>query len=120
MTDLVHLRAPCGPVIAFTLPLHEAIEHQWRNGELERVCEDGSPWGGDGTPEGLSVPPPEFVPAEDDATPARPADSAAKKAWQDHAVALGAVAEDEAAGMTRADLIARCTPPELDPLAKEA
>ena len=88
MTDRIRLRAASGIVIDFTLPLHESITHQWRNGELQR---------------------------DEDDDPVRPADSAPKKAWQDYAVAVGALSGEEAAGMTRQQLIDASTPPELRP-----
>src|ERR1700722_18563167 len=44
---MIHLRGPQGMVIDLSLPLHETITEQWRNGELERVTADGSPWEGD-------------------------------------------------------------------------
>lgn len=114
MADEVHLKAPSGVAIRFSLPLHATIDEQWRKGEMQRVTGDGLAWEGDEYDLDGAGPAAE-TPAE--GGPSRPADSAAKKAWQDYAVSLGACTEDEAAGMTRADLIGTCTPPELDPLA---
>jgi hypothetical protein len=134
----IRLRAPSGVVIDYTLPLHEAIHHQWRNGEMQRVDDDEMPWEGDEydldsaygrRPEGR-VPGPD---AEDSdgpevtypdgsetgnagtSQPQRPADDAPKKAWQDFAVAVGAVDASEAPRLTRQQLIDRSTPPELQP-----
>lgn len=106
MADLIYLKAHSGVVIGMTLPLHEAIEHQWKTGELERVSEDGSPWQEN-----------ENLPGEPsgDGEPARPRESAHKREWQAHAVALGACTEEEAQGMTRAQLIDLTTPPEEKP-----
>lgn len=115
--DLIHLQAPSGAVIGFSLPLHEAIEGQWLRGELQRVTADGAPWEGDqydvaavpgdaGTRAGD---------AADDDAPVRPSGNAPKQSWQAYAAGVGAVTADEAAGMTRAELIAACTPPELLP-----
>lgn len=117
----VHLRAPSGHVIRFTLPMHEAIATQWRNGELQRVNEDETPFEGDqydltgvydAVPEEAVVP---VAAGNFPAGPARPADSAPLKAWQDYAVAVKACTQAEAAAMNRADLIAKCTPPEMRP-----
>lgn len=47
MSGRLHLRAPSGLVINYTLPLHETIQGQWRAGELQRVTEDGGPYPGD-------------------------------------------------------------------------
>lgn len=116
---MVRLRAPSGVVIDHTLPLHETIAHQWRNGELQRVDDGGDLWEGNeydlSGAYGTDAEVRQGTDGEDE-VPARPADTAPKKAWQDYAVAVKACTEDEAAGMTRADLIARCTPPELNPL----
>jgi hypothetical protein len=118
----VHLRAPSGHLIRFTLPLHEAIATQWRNGELQRVQEDGSPFEGDqydlsalleGSPGEAAAPAASAAPVP--AGPARPAESAPLKAWQDYAVAVGACTAAEAVAMTRPDLVAKCTPPEMQP-----
>lgn len=121
----VHLRAPSGHVIRFTLPMHEAISTQWRNGELQRVNEDGSSFEGDqydltGIYDGAPDEAPAPVSAAAAATPAgptRPADSAPLKAWQDYAVAIKACTPTEAAALTRPDLVAKCTPPEMKPAA---
>ncbi|MGH3205110.1 MAG: hypothetical protein ACRDP5_24130 [Streptosporangiaceae bacterium] len=113
MAGMVHLKSPSGTVIDFSLPLHEAIMHQWRNGDLQRVTKNGAAWTGD--PFNLDGSPARAAAAlrTGDGQPARPVDSAPKKAWQDYAAAIGAVPGEEAAGMARADLIAACTPPEL-------
>jgi hypothetical protein len=104
-----------GHVIAFTLPLHETVDQQWRNGELQRVNEDGSPFEGDQYDlAGMYDLPPEDPPAgPPDRAPARPADNAPLKAWQEYAVAVGACTAEEAVAMTRPDLISKCTPPEM-------
>jgi hypothetical protein len=115
----VHLRAASGHVIRFTLPLHEAIGQQWRNGELQRVQEDGSEWEGDqydldgayDVAEAAAPAAAEPLPGG----PARPADSAPLKAWQDYAVAIKACTQAEAAAANRSVLIAKCTPPEMRP-----
>jgi len=113
-----------GHVISFTLPLHETVDQQWRNGELQRVNEDGTPYEGDQYDlSGIYDLPPDEAAAPAVASaagPARPADSAPLKAWQDYAAAVGACTAAEAAGMTRPDLIARCTPPEMRPAAPGA
>ena len=138
---MIHLKADGGVPIGMSLPLHPTITEQWKNGVLKRVTAEGSPWPGDAfdlsgleelaaTPETSEPPadpvtdgqPPQVpVPAADGAPavtePVRPAEGAPKQAWQDYASALGACTADEATGMTRADLIKLCTPPEADPLA---
>lgn len=109
MPDLIHLKAPNGVVIGFSLPLHESIEHQWRHGELQRVDADGNPWQGDETVPGE---PGEDESPDGDAEPVRPRGNAHVSKWAAYAVALGACSEDEAADMTRAQLIELTTPPE--------
>jgi len=167
----IRLRSAAGTVIDHSLPLHEAIEDQWRKGELSRVDDDDMPWQGDeydvsgalerrdreswetsgdphdnlgeddidredgdaaengenGTPtpatvfggtgtdgQGTSQEQPAKM-TDAAGEPQRPADNAPKKAWQDYAVAIGAVGADDAAGMTRQQLADRSTPPELKP-----
>lgn len=140
---MIHLKGPQGMVIDLSLPLHETITEQWRNGELERVTAGGEPWA-DGDPFDLSTaddaPPPESAEIESQepgsepeagsdgqepeqpaggavAEPERPNANAPVQAWRDYAAALSACSADEAAAMTKADLIKLCTPPEADPLA---
>lgn len=146
MSGRLHLQAPSGLVINYTLPLHETIQGQWRAGDLQRVTEDGGAYVGDqydvsdilagdeGGPEsgdagsgegnnpgsgsgGDGAPDPDAgQPGSAAAEPPRPAASAPKQAWQDYAVALGAASEGDAAGMTKDALVKLCTPPEIDPL----
>ena len=110
--SLLHLRAPSGVVIGFTLPLHEAIDGQWRRGELQRVTADGGPWEGDEYDLGTGdAPAPD---AQDPgAAPVRPDANAPKRDWLAYATGIGAVTADEAAKLTRAELITRATPPEM-------
>ena len=164
------LRAASGVVIHHSLPLHPAIDDQWRKGELSRVDDDGMPWEGDeydvsdaldrrsretweasgdphenlgeddidredddeddtepvavsgtesagftnaGTPQEPTVNKPGAI-----GEPTRPADGAPLKSWREFAVAIGAATADEAQGMSRAELVRLCTPPETDPLAE--
>lgn len=119
----IRLRASTGVVIDYTLPLHESINHQWLNGDLSRVGDDGVLYTdnehdlSDAYARGSETAGEGDKPGGDAAVePPRPADSAPKKAWQDYAVLLGAATSEEAAAMTKPDLVARCTPPEIDPL----
>lgn len=135
MSNRLHLRAPSGIIINYTLPLHESIATQWRLGELQRVDEDGASYAGDQYDVSDVLADDEGEPASADAEggpgndpgagdgtqvpaaePVRPASGAPKQAWQDYAVALGAVGEADAAGMTKDALVKLCTPPEIDPL----
>lgn len=132
----IALRAPSGVIIDHTLPLHESIADQWRKGELQRVDGDGNPWsdgdeydlsGAYGSREAVPAADEEagFVPrdegeaglGEGTGEPVRPDGNAPKRAWQDYAVAVGAVPEDEAPRLSRQQLIDRSTPPELRPEA---
>lgn len=123
MTDgLVHLVADGGAVIGFTLPLSEHVEKQWRAGELVRVREDGTEWDeAQDDPDALAEmsDPAGGVSAEpggDVCTlPARPRDSAHRRHWQAYAVELGACDEEQAAAMTKAQLVELVTPPEERP-----
>lgn len=114
--DLVILQADGGAPIGFTLPLAEHVEKQWRAGELVRVHEDGAPWDeawDDPDALAASSDPASGEPAEPDGEPSfpvRPRDSAHRRHWQAYAVALGACTEDEADGMTKAQLVELVTP----------
>ena len=124
---LVHLVADGGTVIGFTLPLPEHVEKQWRAGELRRVHEDGTEWDEAGddpdTLAGMSDPAGAVpAPGGDDPgdVPVRPRDSAHRRHWQAYAVEIGAATEDEADGMTKAQLVELVTPPEEQPPDPEA
>ena len=126
MTDL-WLRE--GHVVGLDLPLGEVIETRWRNGELQRVHEDGSPWQDEDGDEfailalpGATAPP--LSPAEgsqDDPPPPggpeKPAGNASRKTWADYAIALGACTPAEAGQLSRAELIDAVTAPEDKPPA---
>jgi hypothetical protein len=110
----IHFRTPGGHVISMTLPLHSTIEQQWEHGDLHRVNEDGSPWGeplaedaAQATEEGVAE------------TPARPKPAAKVADWQEYAVALGVTSPEDAAGMTKAQLVELTTPPEMLPADPE-
>jgi hypothetical protein len=124
--DLVHLAADGGVAIGFTLPLPEHVEKQWRAGELARVREDGTPWDeAEDDPDTLAGDPSGEDSAEPggdaaEGAPARPRDSAHRRHWQAYAVALGACTEEDAAGMTKAQLMELVTPPEEQPPDPEA
>lgn len=118
MADLVHLRAPNGHVIGMTLPLHPAIEKQWRQGELTRVQADGGPWDeSTDDPDALGGVAP--GPAIEPEGPLRPATGAHKRHWHEYAVAVGACSDEEAGQMTKAALVDLVTPPEEKPAGPE-
>ena len=125
---LVHLVAEGGAVIGFTLPLPEHVRKQWEAGELVRVHEDGTPWDEAGDdPDALAGPdgPASVEPAVPDGdvppdVPVRPRDSAHRRHWQVYAVALGACTQEDADGMTKAQLVELVTPPEELPPDPEA
>jgi hypothetical protein len=114
-----------GHVVGMDLPLGEVIESRWRNGDLQRVNEDGSPWS-DGDefailarddPAGPSpaAADPAATITSDVQAPARPPGNAPRRAWAAYAVALGACTEDVASTLTRAELIDAVTAPEDKP-----
>ena len=114
-------------VIGFTLPLDEHAEKQWRAGELVRVHADGTEWDeAEDDPDALAETSDPAggdpaAPGGDDFTlPARPRDSAHRRHWVAYAVELGACSQDEADGMTRAQLVELVTPPEERPADPEA
>ncbi|WP_042400190.1 hypothetical protein [Streptacidiphilus carbonis] len=118
MTELIHFKAPSGHVIAMTLPLHSTIEQQWEHGDLQRVAEDGSPWV-EAVEVAEVVEGPSGAPAGDVEAPVRPKAAAKIAEWQEFAVAIGACTADEAAGLTKAQLVELTTPPEMQPPVPE-
>jgi hypothetical protein len=112
MADWIHFMTPAGHVIGMTLPLHESIEQQWQNGDLQQVSEDGSSWG---EPDVEGAAQQSHAEGDMPEAPARPKAAANKTEWQDYAVALGACTAEDAAGMTKAQLVELATPRELLP-----
>lgn len=118
--ERVFIRGENGMVNPFDVPVPHHIATRLAKGDLVRVNEDGSPWAPDGTP---SVPPAgDGAPAaaglsgdagsstggEDSDLPPLPAQSASRAVWQEYAVGQG-MDPDEAAGMTKAQLVTRLT-----------
>lgn len=121
------LKAPNGHTIGFTLPLHPTIERQWRDGVLQRVHEDGTPYedpfdgllaaGGVTVASGGSEPSGQPGTEPDSDGPVAPLHAAPKADWLAYAQALGLHPDPKT---TKADLIALTTPPELVPGDVEA
>lgn len=86
-------RGSGGAVMEMDLPLPEVYADQVTRGYLKRVNADGTPWTGEAESAAEGAPVSE-----------RPAQSAQKADWVGWAVAQGADPE-EAAGMTKADLV---------------
>ena len=103
-------------VVEMTLPLHPTIQKAWVAGKLTRVTEDGSPYEGDHYElpgkSGRAAPPP---PGSDGDVPERPKTSASRATWAHYAAEVGACTEDEAAQLTRDQLIDLATAPEDKP-----
>lgn len=110
----IHFKTPSGHVIAMTRPLHSTIEQQWEHGDLQRVNEDGSPWGAPTIETEPAVAEGGFVEA-----PSRPKATAKVAEWQEYAVAIGACSADDAASLTKAQLVELTTPPEMLPADPE-
>ena len=129
MPEMIYLResAPRGEirghVVGCSLPLQPVMRKRWDEGDLVRVTEDGEPWpGGDFLPD--DVPDADAVPKDEPAAadeplpvdidgtdePARPRGNASQDAWAAYAVALGELSEDQAAGMSRDDIVAAVSP----------
>jgi hypothetical protein len=107
-----------GHVVGCTLPLQPVMRKRWDEGDLRRVTESGDPWpGGDVLPDAEpdaaekdAVPAAavELPPVDIDGTdePERPRGNASQEVWRSYVVALGALSEEEASGMTRDELVA--------------
>lgn len=83
--------------------LPDGIRHRLERGDLARITEDGHPWPGDED----EVP---DEPPED--APELPRRNESRQAWEDFAVSQGMDA-DEAAGMTKAELVTEFTRPRI-------
>jgi hypothetical protein len=112
-----------GHVLGLSLPLQPVMQRRWEGGDLVRVTEEGELWpGGDFLPDdagtdavpkdapelvdtpGDRVAPAPFADGSDE--PERPRGNASQEAWMSYVVALGALSEEEASGMTRDELVA--------------
>ncbi|MFZ3494619.1 hypothetical protein ACODT5_15570 [Streptomyces sp. 5.8] len=102
MAETIYLRGEGGAIHAMDLPLHESIADRYARGQLVRVHQDGSPF-----TEGLTA----RAPAESgDEPPApepagRPAQAAPKAEWIAYVVGQGHLSAEDAANLTKADLI---------------
>lgn len=93
--DFIHVRGEGGTVIKMDLPLPDHIEQRLIKGQIHRINEDGSPFHVIAGAQPGPVPGPPLT---------EPAKTAVKEQWVGWAVVRGADAE-EAAGMTKIDLI---------------
>lgn len=93
MAETIHVVGEGGSVFAMDLPLPESIAQRLDTGQLRRVNADGSAFQEE-EPEAKS-------------SPARPAVSAPKVAWVGYAVTVLGLSHDDAAAMTKQDLIDR-------------
>lgn len=101
--ELIYLRDG-GTVCSFSAPLPHHVAARLDKGDLVRVNPDGSAWLQPGEPETADKPLP-------DGAPALPKRTASRAVWQQFAVSQG-MDHDEAARMTKAELIAKFTKDE--------
>ncbi|MFD6874527.1 MULTISPECIES: hypothetical protein [unclassified Streptomyces] len=104
MAETIYLRGEGGGIHAMDLPLHESIADRWARGLLTRVDADGRSFSG-GLDE--NVPAPEGGDGEPSAHKAggKPAPTAVKAEWIAYVVGQGHMSADDAANLTKADLI---------------
>ncbi|MFE9765113.1 hypothetical protein ACFYPC_11360 [Streptomyces sp. NPDC005808] len=100
MTETIYIRGEGGGIHAMDLPLHESVEQRLARGQLTRVNQDGSSYT-DGTTE--AGPSESSDPAADKS--ARPAVNASKSEWIAYVVGQGHLSAEDAANLTKADLI---------------
>ncbi|MEV6174884.1 hypothetical protein AB0L99_42600 [Streptomyces sp. NPDC051954] len=103
MAETIHVRGEGGAIFAMDLPLPEAIGNRLASGLLVRVNEDGSPH--EGAPAQESPTGDEEGSDLTEGRPPRPAVNASKSEWIAHVVARGLLSADDAANLTKADLI---------------
>ncbi|GGV13611.1 hypothetical protein [Streptomyces spectabilis] len=103
MAETIYLRGEGGGIHAMDLPLHESIQQRLERGQLRRVNADGSPLAAEQAPAG---PADDSTPDADPAAPSgRPPVNAPKADWISYIVAQGQLSFDDAANLTKADLI---------------
>ena len=100
MPETIHVRGEGGAIIAMDLPLPEPIAERLEHGQLVRVNADGSPYYGTPAP----APAPAQGSALTEGIVPRPGARAGKDDWVLWAMAVHALPEDEAQGMTKAQL----------------
>lgn len=103
MAETIYLRGEGGGIHAMDLPLHESIADRYARGMLTRVNADGTPF-----TEGLIASPPADTGDGQDAAPeaaGRPAQAAPKAEWIAYVVGQGHLSAEDAANLTKADLI---------------
>ena len=109
MSRSAWFRGEGGGLHEFDLPLPELYAAQERQGRLTRVNPDGSAWSDEPAQE-TEEERKARVDAEDDRRPLgpqRPSQAAAKAQWVDYAQLVSDLSQDEAAAMTKAELVER-------------
>lgn len=116
MVESIYVRGEGGSIVLMDLPLPESIQQRFDAGLIVRVNEDGSLWSDEPA---KPVKPAHVeteaeakarVDAEDDRRPLgpqRPSQAAAKAQWVDFAELSSDLSHDEAAAMTKAELVER-------------
>ena len=103
MAETIHVRGEGGAIFAMDLPLPESIQERLERGFLVRVNEDGSPYAG------TSASPEEGGTEKGSDLTAgrsqRPGVNASKSEWIAYVVGQGHMSADDAANLTKADLI---------------
>ncbi|MFD4527850.1 hypothetical protein ACFWP7_28750 [Streptomyces sp. NPDC058470] len=101
MAETIHVRGEGGAIFAMDLPLPESIAERYERGLLVRVHSDGTPYH-----------PGPAAPSEDgggsDLTAGkspRPGVNASKSEWIAYVVGQGHLSAEDAANLTKADLI---------------
>ncbi|MGP3686527.1 hypothetical protein ACTVZO_17775 [Streptomyces sp. IBSNAI002] len=117
MAETIYVRGEGGAVIAMDLPLPESIAERYERGQLVRVHSDGSPYGQPPAPAQAPREPAQSgeaaqgeAPAEQpdggpSRAPGRPAVNAVKADWIAFVVSQGHMSAEDAANLSKADLI---------------
>ena len=101
MAETIHVRGEGGAIIAMDLPLPEGIAERFESGLLTRVHSDGTPFHAE--PEAASG-----ANGDSDLTAGRtprPGVNASKAEWIAYVVGQGHLSAEDAANLTKADLI---------------
>ena len=105
MAEQMWIRGENGALHCMDVPLPPGIQDRLDKGDLVRVNEDGTPWREPDEP--VLEPPHGDLPPD---APPLPKKTEPRAAWTEFAVSQG-MDREEAASMTKAELIERFTPP---------
>ncbi|MFD9905628.1 hypothetical protein [Streptomyces sp. NPDC059063] len=105
MAETIYLRGEGGGIHAMDLPLHESIQQRLERGQLRRVNADGTPLTAPPAPADADAEEGGDRPEQAAAAAGRPPVNAPKADWIAYVVSQGQLSFEDAANLTKADLV---------------